>query len=153
MIAAGRARCQIGVTATLTGRLDQPAGTSQWTVRARLTSVLGPTAVTLVIHGGAAPAAALPITAGGQSVSWPVLVPQAGATITVSRQDNGFWVWYTLRDRGGPIATPTPPATSRPTPTPRATPSPSSAGGGIDCSRPPSDFDPIWSLACGGNRP
>lgn len=153
MVAAGRALCQIAVSAKLTSRLDQPAGTSQWAVRATLASVLGPTAVTLVTNGGLAPDAALPITASGQSVTWPVLVPERGATITVSRLDNGFWVWYTLRDRGGPVATPAPSPTVRPTPVHRATPRPSGAGSGIDCSRPPADFDPVWSLACGTTGP
>jgi hypothetical protein len=150
MIDAGQARCQIAVSATLTGRLDEPAGTSQWTVRAKLVSIAGPTAVALAMTGGLAPNAALPVTANGQSVAWPVLVPPAGATITLTRLDNGFWVWYTLRDRGGPIPSPTPAPTLRRTPLPthRATPQPTGNAGGIDCSKPPADFDPLWSLAC-----
>lgn len=153
MITAGRALCQIAVSATLASRLDQPAGTSQWTVRATLASVLGPTAVTLVTNGGQAPDAALPVTSSGQAVAWPVLVPQAGATITITRLDNGFWVWYTLRDRGGPPARPTPSPTVRPSPVHHATPPPSGAGSGIDCTRPPAAFDPVWSLACGKTGP
>lgn len=152
MIATGTALCQIAVTANLTGRLDQPVGTSQWTVRAALSSVLGPTAVVLVTNGGQAPDAALPITASGGSGSWPVLVPQPGAAITVTRLDNGFWVWYTLRDRGAPIATPVPSSSVRPNATPQRSTAPT-GGTGINCSKPPSGFDPVWALACGKTGP
>jgi hypothetical protein len=98
-IAAALQYCEINVTAALTERLSQPAGTSHWEIRASVHNAIGPTTLSLV-EGGLRPANwRQPITGSASAASWTILVPKDGAWIIVTRQDNGYWVKYLVRDQ------------------------------------------------------
>ncbi|MFI5259322.1 MAG: S8 family serine peptidase [Candidatus Limnocylindrales bacterium] len=154
-IAVARNLCQIRVSAHITRRLDSPAGSSEWNVTITLATAPNTTWVSLVVDGKAVSTPQV-VAAAGDSANWTVTVPKAGSTIVATRLDNGFWTAASLRDTGQAVASPSvlpssPPTaadTPAPTPTPTPTPGPTPA---FDCSSPPSDFDPIWSLACGGS--
>ncbi len=140
------AACELEVWGEPTGESTAPPAI-RWQVGARLPLITDATAVTLTIGGGGRPADwRKTITASGQEVGWSLLVPTAGADITVTRLDNGYWRQFHLR---GTLATPTPAPTPTPTPTPRPTPKP--ADPGYDCSNPPTPGTIAylkWSLHC-----
>ena len=140
------AACELEVWGEPTGESNAPPAI-RWQVGARLPLITDATAVTLTIGGGGRPADwRKTITASGQEVGWSLLVPTAGADITVTRLDNGYWRQFHLR---GTLATPTPAPTPTPTPTPRPTPKP--ADPGYDCSNPPTPGTIAylkWSLHC-----
>jgi hypothetical protein len=156
-IAAGRQYCEINVTAALTQRLVQPVGSSRWEIRASVHAAKGPTTLSLV-EGGLRPTNwRQPIQGSAQAVSWTILVPKEGATIVVSRQDNGYWVKYTVRDNGEATPSPEPSApaspilgpTVEPPPTPAASPN-----GKCKISPPPGSLEYIkWQLECNGIPP
>jgi Subtilase family. len=158
MIAAARKSCSITVSGSITARLENPAGATDWSVAAYVSTMAGPTALSLVA-GGARPADwKQQVERPGISASWKVLAPKAGVRIVVTRLDNGFWVTYTLRDDGRPTASPTPEpkASLKVTPRPTARPKPTPTTAGVACKDPPPGVLPgtlayvQWSLMCGG---
>ena len=158
MIAAATKSCSITVNGSITERLENPAGATAWSVAAYVSTMAGPTALSLVA-GGARPADwKQPVERPGISATWKVLAPKAGVRIVVTRLDNGFWVTYTLRDDGRPTASPTPEPKASPkvTPRPTARPKPTPTTAGVACKDPPPGVLPgtlayvQWSLMCGG---
>jgi hypothetical protein len=154
----GGAACRLDIWGEITGESTAPAG-ARWQIRARLPAIADATAITLTIGGGGRPADwRKPVTTAGQEVAWSLLVPTAGADITVTRLDNGYWRQFHLRGALAsptPAPTPTPEPTARPTPRPTPKPTTKPASPGVDCSNPP-NADPgsivylQWSLTCGG---
>jgi len=112
--------CEINITAALTERLSQPAGTSHWEIRAAVHNAIGPTTLSLVQDGLRPANWRQPITGSASAASWTILVPKDGAWIIVTRQDNGYWVRYLVRDT----------AEATPSPTPTLTPTPTAQAGG-----------------------
>jgi hypothetical protein len=135
-IAASLQYCQIDLIGELKERLTTPAGSARWEVRASLPAIPGPVGVSLVVNGLRLPNGRQTVTAPAQPMSWTFLVDKSGAKVTATRLDNGYWIKYTLFDKG---VTPSPTAS----PTPAAQPT-------YDCNNPPSD--PIdynrWYLHC-----
>jgi hypothetical protein len=129
--------CTIDVTAGIKERLTTPVVAVRWEIRASLAAIGGPTSISLVVSELHLPNTRQTVTATGQAASWTFLVDKSGASATVTRLDNGFWVKRTLDDKG--VVTPSPSASPSPTPQPT-----------WDCSNPPTD--PIdyqrWYIHC-----
>jgi hypothetical protein len=143
-IAAATQYCQISVTGKITQRLTTPAGATQWDLRASVKALAGPTSIALAVANRLrASNYRQTVTAPSSVVSWSVQAPKEGVGVTVTRLDNGYWLYYTLIDKNPPTPSPTPTAT----PTPKPTPKPSD----YDCSNPPEQGSieyVQWALHC-----
>jgi hypothetical protein len=147
-IAAATAYCQIDVTSTLTERLTQPADSSRWQVQASIEHGRGKTALSLLVDGGKPVNWSQTVASASQAATWTLLVSKNGASIVVTRHDNGYWVKRRLIDTGDASPAPSLAPSLAPTPTPIPTPEPEPT---YDCSNPPQPGTlayATWSLKC-----
>jgi hypothetical protein len=147
-IAAATAYCQIDVASTLVERLDKPAGASRWNVLASISASVRPgriVDISLVEDGLRPTPQTQGATAGGSPAAWSLMVSAAGASLVVTRHDNGYW--RKVRIGEGAVAPSTAPPTAPPTASPTSTPDSS-----YDCSSPPPDPNSlaykIWWSHC-----
>jgi hypothetical protein len=146
-IAAATKYCQIDVTATLTERLTDPADSSRWQVQASIEHAPGKTALSLLVDGGKPINWSQTVASASQTASWTLLVSKNGASIVVTRHDNGYWVKRRLIDTGD--ASPAP--SLAPSLAPMPPPNPPEPEPTYDCSNPPQPGTlayATWSLKC-----
>jgi hypothetical protein len=146
-IAAATAYCQIDVASSVVEPLNEPAGSSRWTVLVSIGTSLRPgrfVDVSLVEDGMRPEPRTQATTAGGNPAAWSILVSADGAWIVATRHDNGYWRKVRLDEAAIPTR---PPAT---TALPTALPEPT-AGPSYDCSNPPDGTSSSyldWWLHC-----
>jgi hypothetical protein len=136
-IAAATAYCQIEIASTLAERLAKPAGASRWNVLASISASVRPgriVDISLVEDGLRPIPQTQGATAGGNPAAWSLLISAGGASVVVTRHDNGFWRKVRIGE-GAAVPSAAPPTDSS-----------------DDCSSPPPDPDSmaykIWSLHC-----